>query len=585
MLEYLERRDLLTNWVLDPTYGFPVSQPDGRAYHTPPAATCGSQTGEARGMALQPDGKLLLSGFCNQGGGVYDVAILRLLTNGRPDPDFGVNGWSIVSLTPVANEKINALTVDEDTGKIYAVGDYQPQGENGVAFVAAFLPNGNVDTSFGGHNGDDPGEVTIVFKKPDGTPMYRGRDLAVSLQEDGRIVVAGQADFNDPTASSTGEWFAVARLRPNGTFDPSFGTNPATPGRIVFTAHTGNSARDMILLEPDGQGNQSILLAGRDMETSAADNNFAVVRLLHTGALDPTFGNSDVPGVSIVGFTSSGGGARGDLAWGMTLQQIGLQTFIVVAGESKTAQFQGSFAATRLTFDGAIDTSFATNGRLLFDAGVGWNVGRDVAVQPEPFGGLEQKLVFMGFTSPPDYFDPAKPYFSGARYNQNGTVQEGIIESVFPEEAGHIDEAWRVLIDGEEKIVAGGMHAAGYGVIRACQNPDGINCNPPGAAPGGGSSAGGPEGGGMLVWMPPDASMLHYAGSVPVADEPAPSPEVENGPLLLLLDEPERSQAESPEFVPPQALTNVTNVTTDSVYSSDVASVAGLLEWDQDFLS
>ena len=88
-------------------------------------------------------------------------------------------------------------------GKIIVAGRSYLNGFNGL--IVRFNPNGSIDTSFGS-NGRTSASITGIY--------------SLALQTDGKIVAAGTVG-SDPATPA----FAVVRLNPDGSPDPSFGNN------------------------------------------------------------------------------------------------------------------------------------------------------------------------------------------------------------------------------------------------------------------------------------------------------------------------------------------------------------------------
>ena len=122
----------------------------------------------ANAVALQPDGRILVSGDTASGGS-GDFAIFRYDAGGTLDPSFGAGG--VVTRDLGDSEGSSDVAVQPD-GKIVA--------QAGDAFgLARFDAGGNPDPGFG--NG---GFAPLAF---DGLSTA----LAIALQPDGRIVAAG----------------------------------------------------------------------------------------------------------------------------------------------------------------------------------------------------------------------------------------------------------------------------------------------------------------------------------------------------------------------------------------------------------
>jgi uncharacterized delta-60 repeat protein len=202
-------------------------------------------------VVLQPDGKILIvaTGVDPAGGTTSDYVVTRLLPNGAPDTDFSGDGRAFVDFGAVDNAFALALQPD---GRIVAVGAAYAAGNTASDIgVARLLPTGLLDPDFPNRQVDI---ATLDF------------GLAVLIQGDGRIVVAGEND-ND---------MVVARLNENGTPDDSF------DGDSKRTVDFGGEDYAYEVLQ---QANGKLVLAG---DTSIGEN-MAVARLQPGGALDTTF--------------------------------------------------------------------------------------------------------------------------------------------------------------------------------------------------------------------------------------------------------------------------------------------------------
>ncbi len=199
-------------------------------------------TDGARAVALSGS-KIIVAGITSTGGNPR-LALLSLNSTGGVDTSFGVGTGHSEGGTTELPRGANAVAVQPD-GKILVAG---PGGGNfGVARVKT---DGFYDPTFGpGANG----QVSVDFG---GTDVAN----AMALQPDGKILVAG----------TDGDGFAVARLLPNGTLDPSFGTG----GRATVNFTGVDVARGMAL-QPDGK----IVLVG-ETGPAGGTTDYAVTRLL-----------------------------------------------------------------------------------------------------------------------------------------------------------------------------------------------------------------------------------------------------------------------------------------------------------------
>jgi len=326
----------------------------------------------------RPDGRIVIAG--GGGAATSSFCVARLRANGRLDPTFGSGGKRRISF---GGEQESAFGGSlQPDGKIVLVGD----SDFRVA-VARLNPNGSLDTTFsgdgkkifswgaigramaavvlqngkilvGGFSGPEGGNMQVARLKPDGAldttfgtggkaaVDFGGDDFALAMarQANGRILLAGR---------STTAGAVVARLRANGNLDPDF----AGDGRLTLPG--GGSLR-AVLVQPNGR----IVVAG-NVGGSAA---MTVMRLRSDGSPDTTF-DGDGTATIDVGFGA-------DTANDAVLQRDGK---IVVAGSM--AAVAGDFAVARLTPDGSPDATFGSAGKATVDFGPA-AFGNAVALQP-----------------------------------------------------------------------------------------------------------------------------------------------------------------------------------------------------------
>src|SRR5262249_37920194 len=150
------------------------------------------------------DGHILVAGTLEQAAG---FVVARFSSTGQLDTTFGTSG--IASMNPDSiNQWVNttgqAMLVQPD-GKILMTGianyNFLP--------VVRFNANGTVDTAFG-FNGS---ALVPLSSLGSSYTLTEGYDL--TLQDDGRIVVAGQAYHTNGTNGD----MVVARLTPSGSLD------------------------------------------------------------------------------------------------------------------------------------------------------------------------------------------------------------------------------------------------------------------------------------------------------------------------------------------------------------------------------
>ncbi len=213
----------------------------------------------ANALALQADGKIVMAGYTDQGGGTANnFAVARVLADGSGlDTTFDTDGKATVDFG--FDDRATGVAIQAD-GKI-VVGGFDDAGAADFA-VTRLNPDGSLDTTFNaagtGAIGSAPGKLTFNF----GSLGVVEKANALALQADGKIVLAGFTGLGGVVGNPNN--FAAARVNPDGTLDATFdGDGKAT---VDFGADDQANA---VALQTNGQ----ILLAG------VSAGNFAVARL------------------------------------------------------------------------------------------------------------------------------------------------------------------------------------------------------------------------------------------------------------------------------------------------------------------
>jgi uncharacterized delta-60 repeat protein len=122
--------------VLDTSFNFPngfIIQPIGSSYDW------------GYSLAIQTDGKILLGGYCDNGS-ERDFCIARFNSNGTLDTTFGSSGKII---QPIGSDYDNGYSLAiQPNGKIL-LGGYCYNGSNNDFCIARFNSDGSLDTTFG----------------------------------------------------------------------------------------------------------------------------------------------------------------------------------------------------------------------------------------------------------------------------------------------------------------------------------------------------------------------------------------------------------------------------------------------------
>lgn len=296
------------------------------------------------------------------------IAVVRLLPDGAPDPAFGDGLGRLVVPGSVQHPdgafSVYAMALQAD-GRIVVAGTYTgPDAQSNDFLVARVRADGTgLDPTFG-TNG-----VRVIGFDLGGEKIDVAN--AVAVQPDGRIVVLGGVR----TGAATSD-FAVVRLMPDGAFDTSFDGD----GRRLVTfglSDPGGESYDIaqsLMLQPDGK----IVVAGAASSANGTDT--VVARLLSNGALDSAFGNY-LTGRSRYAFVAGKPSMATGVAWSeLALDPNHTSRRIVVASETATAGTE-AFGVAVLKEDGTLDPGFSGDGRqIVAFNGVGEAGGRPQAV-------------------------------------------------------------------------------------------------------------------------------------------------------------------------------------------------------------
>lgn len=135
-------------------------------------------------VLVQKDGKIVMGGKSNGGG------IVRYNSDGSYDNNFGSDpSTNVVTYTVAGYQSTNFSKLAlENNGYIVAVGSASTLGQLTPMIVVVFTPDGSPDTDFG-----TGGLVTTTVAS------HKSAALAVTVQVDNKIVVAGSIDMDDTT--------------------------------------------------------------------------------------------------------------------------------------------------------------------------------------------------------------------------------------------------------------------------------------------------------------------------------------------------------------------------------------------------
>ncbi len=287
----------------------------------------------ANDVAVQTDGKIVVVGSRYAAVNNYDYLAARYNADGTLDTTFSGDG--IFLLNNSNSDYLNAVAIQSD-GKIVAVGQSNSLSE---AYIIRLNTNGTLDTTF---SGDGIFEISGA-----------GIALSVALQTDSKIVIGSRG--------LSGESIII-RLNTNGALDTTFDTD----GIVSLSPNH---------YEPYGlaiQSNGRIVVAGTNSTNAGGD--ISAVRLLTSGALDPTF---DTDGIAVTSVYAGDSEARS-----LAIQTDGK---IIVGGGPGASGSETEAAIIRYNSDGSLDTSFDGDGIKLsnLNIGSGDKYFNDLAVQTD----------------------------------------------------------------------------------------------------------------------------------------------------------------------------------------------------------
>lgn len=324
---------------------------------TTPAGSC---SGQARALALQADGKIVVAGTsCPNFTSTRNFTVYRYNTDGSLDPTFGSEGKATVNFTAGASE---ACAVAVQGSSIWVA------GYAGSSFALARLTSsGTLDNSFGGGSGT----VTSVV----GTSSAFANGIVV--QADGKPVLAGYA-------SSVGTVFALTRYTASGVLDTTFGTGGKVLTNVGGTFSGNFAIATSLAIQNDGK----LVAAGYANTTSSSYYRFAAVRYTSSGALDSTFGLGTGKVLTAIGNNDAIGN---DVA-------IDANGGIVVGGYSSAGSYR-QLTLNRYDPSGSQDYSFGPVTTTVSNANAEI---RGLAIQSDG------KLVVTGYGSSPVTFIAAR---------------------------------------------------------------------------------------------------------------------------------------------------------------------------------
>ncbi|MBU6174064.1 MAG: tandem-95 repeat protein, partial [Planctomycetes bacterium] len=286
--------------------------------------------------------------------------LLRFNSNLTLDASFGVNGVVESNF----GEGRHAYSVKLDREGRYLVG--------GIDFLARYLNNGQLDTSFGTNGKSTAGQTNPIYD--------------IDIQADGKILTVGR--------DSSSYW--VSRYLTNGTLEANWayhenayhharGIQIDDTGDFLIAGRDGTdrlrvtrvnvSGIEEASFQYDLPGNEfyrsSLRLPdGKMLVIGESNGDVVVTRHLASGAIDTTFGSN--------GLRTFPGLNAGDVGCRASLQPDGK---ILITGESYNGVNQDILVA-RMSYDGVLDSTFNRTGVRVINLS-GDDYGYGIISQPD----------------------------------------------------------------------------------------------------------------------------------------------------------------------------------------------------------
>jgi uncharacterized delta-60 repeat protein len=370
----------------------------------------------ARGIALQPDGKIVVVGYqTNNAGDKSDFAVVRYTSGGALDTTFSGDGK--LSTNFGGYETVGDVVIQSNGRIVVAGSTCNATGVCDLA-VARYNPNGSLDTTFSGD-----GKVITGFGAGS-----NGTSGGLAVQTDGKIVVAGYKN------NGSNYDFVVYRFNSNGTLDTAFSVDGMV--NTGFGSGRFDFAWDLAL-----QSGGKIVVSGETCVVIVENCDFALARYNSNGTLDTTFSADGKE-------TTDFGGD--DVCYSVAVQSNGK---IVLAG-IKWMSSGNRFALARYNTNGSLDTTFSGDGKVLTNPTPednDWIYG--LAIQSDG------KLVVTGSTG-----DIGSRDFILARYNSNGSLDNTFSDNGWlTTDFGGDDPAWDIAIQTDGRLVVVGRTNVGAG--------------------------------------------------------------------------------------------------------------------------
>ena len=269
-----------------------------------------------RALEIQPDGKILLAGSCDN-----MLGIIGLLSNGTLDTSFNNNGILLTTIPSSTTSNITNIQIDKQHIKVLNSGKILISGTSGSDFSLLQLnSNGSFDTTFG-TNGliiHDVGDIE-----------YSG---ILIVKPDGKIITGGHTfHYDGPSSNNNTSKIQELQFSETGILESSYQLNLINGTEKIIS----------VLEQSD---NKTIALTSTNI--SPGKEKINLIRYHVNGTIDTNFG---VNGIVIISNNIST-----QISKDFKIKKQTDEKFLVVGGNSRLIY--------RFNADGSFDNNFGTNG-------------------------------------------------------------------------------------------------------------------------------------------------------------------------------------------------------------------------------
>lgn len=390
---------IIIGGVLDPTFGTNGVVLDD-----------GGDIDAANSVAVDSSGKVVATGY-SRSGSIMNLAVWRYNPDGTPDTGFGSNGKAVYA--PGISCDGQAVAIDS-SGKILVAGYTSTSMISSEAIILRYDQDGSLDTSFG----------------TNGIVSYTGSQISrfntLTIDSSGRILVAGLVSAGPFSGD-----LLTCRYNSDGSLDPGFANN----GAAQFSG--GGYQRTGYSIQTDAAGD--ILIAGsRNSTFMGTEYDMAIWKYGSDGTPDAGFGTDGEVTFDRAGARESGRS--------LCIDSAGR---IVVGGTSDDGA-EDYLALWRYDSGGNLDSSFGTNGQVLYD-------GDRYEYTGTVLTDNEDRILLAGYISYILNRDMVV-----LRYTEQGTLDtEFGNNGIYIYDSGNDDRGHSMAFDNSGRIVVAGWSYVG----------------------------------------------------------------------------------------------------------------------------